>query len=73
MTMQQIAAEINSLFRRYGLDHDVVEVDEGGFIDRLIIIGNNDVGAMELLQTTFQELFHGYFQSYPETGQLRLF
>jgi hypothetical protein len=73
MTLQQIAAEINKLFRRYGLDHDVVEVDEMGFVDRLRFVDSTDTDAMELLLTTFTELFQGYFEEHPETAQMRLF
>jgi hypothetical protein len=44
-----------------------------GFVDRLRFVDSTDTDAMELLLTTFTELFQGYFEEHPETAQMRLF
>lgn len=85
MTWDEIAAQINTLFRDYGLDHDVVEVaSQGTFqaLDRvsavplnegLSFIDRDNRDAMELLLVTLKFVFQRFHEVEPVSGQLRLF
>jgi hypothetical protein len=71
VTLQGTADSINALFHQYGLDHDVVEAYEPH--QALVLVGNDDPAAMELLHTTLEHVFTVYFTVHPPSEQLRLF
>jgi hypothetical protein len=97
MTLPEIAEAMNALFRKYGLDHDVVAVKAltgtirldprenepdpmkwrptptTTAVPEIVFIRGHDEAQMELLLTTLDFVFQGYFETHPPSDQLRLF
>lgn len=73
MTLDEIAAQINTLFRDYGLDHDVVRVEQATYGDRLAFWNAANRDAMELLLVTLKFVFQRFHEVEPVSDQLRLF
>jgi hypothetical protein len=70
VTLQATADSINAQFKKYGLDHNVVEVTSA---QGLVLVGSEDPNTMALLNTTLTHVFDVYFDSHPPSAQLRLF
>jgi hypothetical protein len=69
-SLEQTADWINASFRRYGLTHDVVDVEGMDMQARLVLVNSDDTGAMHNLAHTLDYLCTLGEQA---DGQLRLF